>query len=323
MSGSFRALALKLILGVILPLSWVTGDCAQNLPQGRPLRTTPLAKNLYLISPGLDSQDGNVVVLCNGAGNLLSDTGLSREVPELQVAVDGLPCPNHTIKFVINTHWHLDHAGGNRVFAAGGAVIVAQDEARRTMSSSQKLMGSTVSAYPEIARPTITFSDRATVHLGDVDVIAEHYANAHTSGDAVVSFGGTGVMHIGDIYYGAVFPWVDADHGGSILGLRSALARLLQQQDSSVFVPGHGEPITKSELNTMARMIDASLEMVRNGIARGLSLRQMQEKGVPKEWKSYAWEGMSESAWIEAVYREMATGRAPQFSRRPYRHADS
>jgi len=308
MQGCFNLRASRLIAcPVLLVLLCAACSLAQtgSQPQTITLLSTRLANNLYLIHPPLNSEDGNVVVLCVASGILLSDTGLSRAVPELQAVLRGLPCPNRRVKYVINTHWHLDHAGGNRAFATDGAVIISQDETRRIMSSSQELLGSTIGAYPEIARPTITFSDRLTLHLDETEVSAEHYPNGHTGGDVVVRFGGTNILHIGDIYYGAVFPWVDADHGGSISGLRKSVERLLRQPDSTVFVPGHGDPVTKAELGTMARMIDQSFQAVSQGISQGLSLQQIQQKGLPNEWKLWAWEGMSTSAWVETVYREI------------------
>jgi cyclase len=284
-------------------------------PQIVALHTTRLAQDLYLIQPPADSEDGNVLVFCSEEGVLLSDTGLSRVLPQLTDAIKSLPCRTKIVRYVIDTHWHLDHAGGNKSFASSGALIIAQDETRRFMSSDQKLLGSTVSAYPESARPVVTFSTVLTLHLKNGDVVAEHYPNAHTGGDVVVSFAQQKVLHIGDIYYGAVFPWVDAAHGGTLMGLRHSIEKLLQEPDSVIFVPGHGDPVSKVELNTMAKMVDDTFESVRQGISQGLSLKQIQDKGVPDRWKSWQWEGMSTSAWIEQVYTEARKPSTPELSR--------
>jgi cyclase len=283
-------------------------------PQITALHTTRLAQDLYLIQPLADSEDGNVLVFCSEEGMLLSDTGLSRFLPQLTEAIQSLPCRTKIVRYVIDTHWHLDHAGGNKSFASAGALIIAQDETRRFMSSDQKLLGSTVSAYPESARPVVTFSTVLTLHLKNGDVIAEHYPNAHTGGDVVVSFDQRKVLHIGDIYYGAIFPWVDAAHGGTLMGLRNSIEKLLQEPDSVIFVPGHGDPVSKVEINTMAKMVDGSFESVRQGISQGLSLKQIQDKGVPDRWKSWQWEGMSTSAWIENVYNEARKASTPELS---------
>jgi cyclase len=286
------------------------GGYAQSVPKPQivALHTARMAQDLYLIQPPADSEDGNVLVFCSEEGVLLSDTGLSRVVPQLQDALQSLPCQTKRVRYVIDTHWHRDHAGGNMSFANAGALIIAHDETRRLMSSDQKLLGSTVSAYPESARPAVTFSMSLTLHLKNGDVIAEHYSNAHTAGDVVVSFVQQNVLHIGDIYYGAVFPWVDVAHGGTLMGLRRSIEELLHQPDSTIFVPGHGDPISKAELNTMAKMLDESFETIRQGISQGLTLRQIQDKGLPDRWKSWQWEGMSTSAWIENVYNETKEG---------------
>ena len=289
---------------------------AQNAPTQHivTLRTTRLAQDLYLIQPPPDSEDGNVLAFCSEEGMLLSDTGLSSVVPQLQNAIELLPCQNKMVKYVINTHWHVDHAGGNKTFANVGALIIAQDETRKLMSSDQKLLGSTVSAYPEYARPVVTFSVDLTLHMKNGDVTALYYPNSHTGGDVVVNFAQQKILHIGDLYYGAVFPWVDAAHGGTLMGLRRSIEKLLQQPDSVTFVPGHGDPVGRLELKTMAKMIDESLEIVRQGISQGLSLKQIQEKGIPDHWKSWEWDGMSTSAWIGNLYDELKKNVEPATS---------
>jgi cyclase len=312
-SGCFctmRELALLLLLHSLLLNSIGYAQNAPN-PQTIALHTTRVAQDLYLIQPPPDSEDGNVLAFCSEEGVLLSDTGLSRAVPQLQQALQALPCQTKSVRYVINSHWHRDHAGGNMTFANAGAVIIAHDETRRFMSSDQKLLGSTVSAYPESARPSVTFSTSLTLHFKNGDVIAKHSFNAHTAGDVVTSFVQQNVLHIADIYYGAVFPWVDAAHGGTLTGLRRSIEELLHQPDSAVFVPGHGDPISKAELNTMAQMLDESFAIIRQGTSQGLSLKQLQDKGLPERWKSWQWEGMSTSAWIENVYNETKNG-APQ-----------
>jgi len=306
-----RNTILLLVSLLLMPFGHAQNGPTQHIVT---LRTTRLAQDLYLIQPPPDSEDGNVLVLCSEEGILLSDTGLSRVVPQLQNAIELLPCHNKTVKYVIDTHWHLDHAGGNKTFASVGALIIAQDETRKLMSSDQKLLGSTVLAYPESARPVVTFSVALTVHMKNGDVIAEHYPNSHTGGDVVVNFAQQKILHIDDVYYGAVFPWVDAAHGGTLMGLRRSIEKLLLQPDSLTFVPGHGDPISKSELKTMAKMMDESVEIVRQGISQGLSLKQVQEKGIPDHWKSFEWEGMSTSAWIGNLYDELKKDPEPATS---------
>jgi cyclase len=295
----------------LMPFGYAQNDPAQHMIT---LRTTRLAPDLYLIQPPPDSEDGNVMVLCSEEGLLLSDSGLSRVVPQLRNAIELLPCQNKTLKYVIDTHWHLDHAGGNKAFANGGALIIAQDETLKLMSLDQRLLGSTVAAYPESARPVVTFSVALTVHMKNGDVIAEHYPNSHTGGDVVVNFAQQKIQHIGDLYYGAVLPWVDAAHGGTLTGLRRSIERLLQQPDLVTFVPGHGDPVRKLELQTLAKMMDESFDNVKRGISQGLSLKQIQEKGIPDHWKSWEWEGLSTSAWIGNLYDELKKAAEPATS---------
>ncbi len=279
---------------------------AQDKPK---ITTTRVAENLYLLMPPEDSPSGNVVALIGNDGVLLVDSGLPDTTAAFQEAIDSLHSPNPSIKYIINTHWHRDHAGGNRALGKD-ATIISQENARKLMSSKQTLLGSTIQPWSEAGLPRITFPDALTLHFNGEVINIEHYPNAHTDGDAVVRFVNAGVIEIGDIYYGKVLPWVDSDHGGNLLGLRAALHKLLSQPASKAIVPGHEKVIGFKELEEEQQVIDESFSVVRKGIAEGKTLSEIQSKGIDEHWKSWAWVGNSMPAWIESVYRAIQSEQA-------------
>jgi cyclase len=276
------------------------------------ITTTRLAENVFLLQPSEESSSGNVIALIGNDGVLLVDSGLPETAAAFREAVDSLHSPNPTIKYIVNTHWHRDHAGGNRVLGKD-AVIVSHENARTLMTSPQTLLGSTIQPWSPAALPQVTFRDFLTLHFDGEVIAIEHYPNAHTGNDAVVQFTNAKVIAIGDLYYGKVLPWVDADHGGDVIGLRQALEKLIHLAGIKIIAPGHEKAIETKDLVAEQRVIDETLTTVRRGISEGLSLKQIQDKGLGDEWKSWEWVGNSIPAWIQSVHTSLLrAGQSPQ-----------
>ncbi|MEP7014819.1 MAG: MBL fold metallo-hydrolase [Verrucomicrobiota bacterium] len=282
-------------------LLFLQNSSAESKPK---ITTLNLAENLYLLMPPEESPSGNVVVLIGSDGVLLVDSGLPNLASAFQEAIDALKSPNPTINYIINTHWHRDHTGGNQTLGKG-ATIISQENARKLMSSKQTLLGSTIQSLSEAALPSVTFKDTITLHFNGEEIRIEHYPNAHTDDDAVIKFTNANVMEIGDIYYGKVLPWVDSDHGGSLIGLREALHKLISLPESKTIVPGHEKIIGIKELEQEQLVIDESFALVEQGIAEGKTLAEIQKKGIGEKWKSWEWVGNSIPRWIESVYQSV------------------
>lgn len=172
-----------------------------------------------------------------------------------------------TVPFNFNTHWHQDHTGGNENFVKAGAVVVAHENVRKRLSTEQFIdfLKKTIPPLPESALPVITFNQDMTFHLNGDEIYAFHIERAHSDGDAVVYFKKSAVIHMGDIYFNGMYPFIDLYAGGSIHGMITAVERVLMLCDGNTkVIPGHGPLSDKAGLEAYLKM----LVVVRDRIAR-------------------------------------------------------
>ena len=180
------------------------------------------------------------------------------------------------LRFVINTHWHGDHTGGNENLGKAGAVIVAHDNVRKRMSVEQLVLGDKVPASPSAALPVVTFSSDVTLHLNGDSVHIWHVAHAHTDGDALVKFERLNVLHMGDIYFNGLYPFIDAGSGGSIGGVLAAVDRGVALSDAdTLVVPGHGPVSNRAELAAYGAMLKDYRDRIAALKAEGKTLEQV------------------------------------------------
>jgi cyclase len=210
---------------------------------------------------------GNVLVSRGDDGVLLVDDQLPEMAPKLQAAIEalggGLPA------FIINTHWHFDHADGNLAFGPAGAWLISHASSREMMLDTHVIdlvaMQYTQGPYPQAALPVIAFERSMQLHFNGERIDLMHFGPAHTTGDAAVIFRGSNVVHLGDVFNNAGYPFIDAGNGGSLEGLIAFCRAVLAEIDAStVVVPGHG-PITDYD-NLQA--YTAMLQVVHDRIAK-------------------------------------------------------
>lgn len=228
------------------------------------------------LAPGvavLFGAGGNIGLSYGEDGNVLIDDQFAPLTPKILAAVKTLdPDP---VSFVVNTHWHGDHSGGNENLGKAGAVIVAHDNVRRRMSVEQlsQRFGKTA-ASPKAALPVVTFGEGVTLHLNGDDLRIVHVRNAHTDGDSLVYWRKANVLHMGDTFFHKVtLPFIDLDSGGSIDGLIAAIkAALVIAGPDTKIIPGHGPVATRAELQAYLAMLVGVRAQVAAGIASGRSL---------------------------------------------------
>jgi glyoxylase-like metal-dependent hydrolase (beta-lactamase superfamily II) len=214
------------------------------------------------------------------------------------------------VRFVVNTHMHGDHAGGNENLGKAGALIVAHENVRRRMSVDQihALSGDTTRAYPKPALPVITFTDSVSFHLNGQEITVAHVRNAHTDGDAVIHFRGSNVVHMGDVYFNGIYPFIDTGSGGSIRGMIAAVEAVLARVDESTkIIPGHGPLSNKREMEDYLKMLRGVRDGVRGAIAAGKTRDQTIAMKPTSSWDAIWGDGfMKPDLFTGSVYDDLS-----------------
>jgi cyclase len=213
---------------------------------------TPIRNGLYLVT----GRGGNIVASTGEDGTFLVDDQFAPLTARIQEALDAVT--NQPVRFVINTHWHADHVGGNENLAEAGAIIIAHENVRQRMSTDQFMaaFSRNVPASPPKALPVVTFTMGVSLHLNGDDVRVIHVAAAHTDGDSLVYFERANVLHMGDVRFNGMYPFIDLGSGGGIHGMVAAIERGLELSDEdTVIVPGHGPIGGRAELAAYRNML--------------------------------------------------------------------
>lgn len=234
-----------------LLLCLATAATAQDFSQVQ-VRTLKLNDSLYMLS----GAGGNVGLSVGPDSVFMVDDDFAPMAPKLKAAVAALS--NRPVQFLLNTHFHFDHTGGNEVFGQAGAVIVAHDNVRRRMSSEQLIsfIGARQAASPRIALPVVTVPGEVKLHVNGDEVHAFHVPLAHTDGDLIVRFVQSNVVHMGDTFFNGMYPFIDASSGGTPDGVIAAYDRVLALVDAQTkIIPGHGPLASKADLQATRDML--------------------------------------------------------------------
>ena len=245
------------------------------------IKTTKLADHVYMMT----GAGGNLGLSAGDDATFLIDdqfAPLTAKIVDAISKVAGKP-----VKFVVNTHWHFDHVGGNENFGAAGAVILAHENVRRRMSTDQmiEMMKMPVPASPHVALPVITFAEGVTFHLNGDEIRVIHVAPAHTDGDAIVHFVKSDVIHMGDLFFNKMYPFIDTGSGGRIDGMVAGCDQALAiASDSTKIIPGHGPLGTKADLKAYRDMLAAVSERVKKLVAEGKKPDEIAKAGVTADF---------------------------------------
>jgi len=213
------------------------------------------------------------------------------------------------VRFLVNTHWHGDHAGGNENMAKAGVIIVAHDNVRTRMSTDQfiEALKSQVPAAPRGALPVVTFAEGVAFHLGNETIHVVHVPPAHTDGDAIVHFTRANTLHMGDIFFNGRYPFVDLSSGGSFEGvIRAVDAGLQYANDSTKIIPGHGALGGKVELIAYRDVLTKIRDRVAALIKAGKTKEQVIAAKPTAEWDATWGTGfMKPDVFLGIVYDSM------------------
>jgi glyoxylase-like metal-dependent hydrolase (beta-lactamase superfamily II) len=271
------------------------------------IRTQQLRPGLHLIS----SSGGNVVVWSGAEGVVLVDDSVAAITPQLLEAVARV-APG-AVRFVVNTHWHPDHTGGNESLARSGALVIAQDNARARMREAQfvETYDLKVPPAPKAAWPVITFADQLALHLNGDNLVAIHAVQAHTDGDVLVVWENANVVDVGDLFYSGTYPFIDLASGGSLAGVVAAIELVLARADAqTIIIPGHGPVSNRAELAAYRDMLVAVGRRVRELVEQGKSEEEVLAARPTADFdERYAKGSMTPERFVKILYVDLAGRR--------------
>ncbi len=251
--GGNAVLTTRMALGAAAALVFSLPALAQETDFAAvQIRTQQLGNGLFMLL----GEGGNIGLSTGPDGSVLVDTQYAPLNEKIVAAVRA--AGGGDVKYVINTHWHGDHTGGNEPLGLAGAVIIAHDNVLTRMSTEQFMAAfdRRVEPSPAAARPVVTFPSRTTFHLNGNVVNVVHVANAHTDGDSIVHFANANVIHTGDAYMKDVYPFIDVSSMGSIDGfIRSSEAVLARSDANTKIIPGHGALANRSDMQRFHDML--------------------------------------------------------------------
>jgi cyclase len=273
------------------------------------IKVTKIAGDVYMLEA---SDAGNIAALVGEDGIVLVDDEYAPLAAKIAAALKGIGITDKPVRFIINTHYHYDHTGGNAAFANQGSTIIAHDNARvRLGTGASAGNGATVHfEMPPAERPAlpvITFDHDVTVHLNGEDVRALHYPAGHTDGDAIIFFTKANVVHMGDDYVRYGFPFIDVQAGGSVEGMIKACEGAIEKLPQDVkIIPGHGDLSNVAEVREYVKMLKGTSAVISEAIKAGKSPGQMKKEKLLAAWSPvYSNDFIDTDAFIDTLYNSM------------------
>ena len=263
--------SVKLLAVLALALLARAGIAQQDFSKVE-IKTEKLSDTVYMMT----GSGGNLGLSAGPDAVFLIDDQFAPLTPKIKAAIAKIS--KKPVKFLLNTHWHFDHVGGNQNLGKGGVLIFAHENVRKRMSSEQfiEFLGMKTKPDPKVALPVVTFTSGVTFHLNGDEVRAFHVANAHTDGDTVIHFSKSDVIHMGDAFFNKLYPFIDTSSGGSVDGVIAAADRVLAMAgDGTKIIPGHGPLGNKADLKVYRDMLATVSGRIRDQIKAGRKLEEV------------------------------------------------
>jgi cyclase len=247
---------------------------------------------------------GNIAVSHGPDGTVVIDDQFAPLTPRIMAAIEALGAP--PARYLINTHWHGDHTGGNENFGRAGTIIMAHDHVRDRMSTEQRRGTRVTPPSPDIALPVITWHDGIQLHMNG-GIRTMHMPHAHTDGDSIVWFRAANVVHMGDLYFNRMsLPFIDLASGGNARGVLAAAERVLgMADDNTVIIPGHGPLASKADLQGYRDMLAEVIGAVERARAEGKTLAEVVAMRPAARWEPPAGAFINEEAFVTAVWQSL------------------
>lgn len=271
------------------------------------IKATKIAGNIYM----LEGAGGNIGVSVGDDGIVIVDDQFAPLAEKIRASLKDIT--GKPVRFVINTHWHFDHTGGNEPFSSSASVIAHENVRKRLQSGGIAGNGGSLKfeskPAPKEALPIITFRHDVTLHLNGEDIELIYYPSGHTDGDSIVFFRKSNVVHMGDDFFPDAFPFIDVDSGGSVKGMIRAVEQVLERLPADVkIIPGHGPVSSADDVRSYLKMLRETTAVVEKAIAEKKTLEQMKQQKLLEPWKKYSGDFVSTDAFLETLYNSL-TGK--------------
>jgi cyclase len=276
------------------------------------IKVTKVAGNVYM----LEGSGGNIGASVGDDGIVIVDDQFAPLADRIQAALKGIT--DKPVRFIINTHYHGDHTGGNVPFQKL-APIIAHDNVRKRLEEGGQAgnygaLKFDAKPQPKEALPIITFDHDVTVHLNGEDIQAIHFPHGHTDGDSVIFFPKSNVVHMGDDFVTYGFPFIDLAGGGSVEGMTTALEQIITKLPPDVkIIPGHGPVSNLDDVRRYIAMLKDTTAVVQQGIKQGKSLDQMKKEDVMAPWKKWSGDFLNSEQWLVTLYNDLTGKKDGEF----------
>jgi glyoxylase-like metal-dependent hydrolase (beta-lactamase superfamily II) len=271
------------------------------------IKVTKVSGNIYM----LEGQGGNIAASVGEDGIVIVDDQFAPLAEKIQAALKNLGITDKPVRFVINTHYHGDHTGGNVPFSDAGSTVIAQDNVRKRLESGGVAgNGGAIKMEnkpaPKAALPIITFEHDVTVHLNGEDIRALHFPSGHTDGDSIIFFPKNNVVHMGDDFVRYGFPFIDVASGGSVQGMIDAMEKASAQLPADVkVIPGHGALSSLDDVRAFTKMLKETSAAVQKAVNEHKTLEQMKKEKILASWAKWSGDFVNEDAFIETLYNSL------------------
>ena len=267
------------------------------------IKIEKLSDNIY----ALFGSGGNIGICAGEDGIIMIDDQYAPLSDKIAAAIATIS--DHPVKYLLNTHWHGDHTGGNENFGKKGATIIAHENVRARLSTEQhlKAFSRTVPAAPTVAWPVITFSDELNLHVNGEDLLFIHVHNAHTDGDALVYFPKSNILHTGDTFFNGRFPYIDLGSGGSVDGMIEAANKVLFLIDEETkIIPGHGAISNKKEYMAYRDVLMTVRSKVKKAVDKGMSIEDIKAAGYLEGLEEWGTGFISGDRFLDILYADFS-----------------
>jgi len=264
------------------------------------VKTIPIEGPVYMLEGG---GGGNIGVLTTSSGPIVIDAMMATSSEQIKNALRAIGGDN--IRYLINTHWHNDHTDGNKALGPG-TIIVSHENVRTILEKPTELMGQKPSPMPENALPQIGYSDRLTIYTENGEMRLVHYPSSHSNGDTVVYIDKYKVVHMGDMFFNGLFPFLDVDNGGDIDNwVRNLDTILAGLPGDAKIIPGHGPLCSPADLKAFRDMLADSATVVRERMKAGKNLDEIKAEGLSERFAPWTKGFLPTPQWLELVYRSL------------------